>query len=220
MFPEPSFEYLPHAKKIIDTFLGRYGSESKYFESEGVAKHDQEGYEKKILEYLDAHGPEVRAVARINFSNKNVAATSVTYDNWTDKIRINVQTPVQYREGRYLGVLHHEIGSHFLRRFNEVQQPWHNERKKWGLRSTITIEEGSGCINMMLEQSKNPNKFTYLFKPALNYYMCCMAYSMSFSELFNDLEKYVDNPKQRYKYVLRVKRGLNDTSQTGGLYKD
>ena len=120
MFPEPSFEYITHAKKIIDTFLERYGSESKYFETEGVAKHDQEEYEKKIIEYLDAHGPEVRAVARINFSNKNVAATSVTYDNWTDKIRINVQTPVNYREGRYLGVLHHEIGSHFLRRFNEV----------------------------------------------------------------------------------------------------
>ena len=119
-----------------------------------------------------------------------------------------------------IGVLHHEIGSHFLRRFNEVQQPWHNERKKFGLKSTVTIEEGSGCINMMLEQAKNPNKYTYLFKPALNYYMCCKASELSFSELFKDLEGYVDNPKQRYKYVLRVKRGLSDTSQPGGLYKD
>jgi hypothetical protein len=33
-------------------------------------------------------------------------------------------------------------------------------------------------------------------------------------------EKYVDNPKKRWKYVLRVKRGLGDTSQPGGLYKD
>jgi len=72
----------------------------------------------------------------------------------------------------------------------------------------------------MLEQSKNPNKYTYLYKPALNYYMCCKASEMSFSELFKDLEKYVDNPKNRYKYVLRVKRGLADTSMPGGLYKD
>ena len=43
----------------------------------------------------------------------------------------------------WLGVLHHEIGSHFLRRFNEIQQPWHNEQKKIGLKSTVTIEEGS-----------------------------------------------------------------------------
>jgi len=61
------------------------------------------------------------------------------------------------------GVLHHEIGSHFLRRFNEVQQPWNNKRKEWGIKSTVMIEEGSGCINMMLEQSKDPkSSHTYL----------------------------------------------------------
>lgn len=42
------------------------------------------------------------------------------------------------------------------------------------------IEEGSGCINMMLEQSKDPTKNTFLFKPALNYYMCCRASELSF----------------------------------------
>ena len=36
-----------------------------------------------------------------------------------------------------MGVLHHEIGSHYLRRFNEVQQEWHNHRKKYGLKSAI-----------------------------------------------------------------------------------
>ncbi len=52
----------------------------------------------------------------------------------------------------------------------------------------------------------------FLFKPALNYYACYKASEMSFVELFNDLEKYVDSPKKRWKYVLRVKRGLSDTS--------
>jgi hypothetical protein len=50
--------------------------------------------------------------------------------------------------------------------------------------------------------------------------MCCKASELSFSQLFKDLEKYVDDPRTRYKYVLRVKRGLTDTSQPGGLYKD
>ena len=95
--------------------------------SEGKPINDRDEVEKLINDYLDELGPEVKAVAKINFSSKNVASTSVTYDNWTNKIRINVRLPVAYREGRYLGVLHHEIGSHFLRRFNEVQQPWHNE---------------------------------------------------------------------------------------------
>lgn len=43
---------------------------------------------------------------------------------------------------------------------------------------------------------------------------------MSFVELFKDLEKYVDSPLGRWKFTLRVKRGLVDTSQKGGLYKD
>ncbi len=32
--------------------------------------------------------------------------------------------------------------------------------------------------------------------------------------------KYVDNPRRRFKICLRVKRGLEDTAQRGGLYKD
>ena len=43
---------------------------------------------------------------------------------------------------------------------------------------------------------------------------------MTFVELFNDLEQFIDNPNRRYKCVLRVKRGLQDTSELGGLYKD
>lgn len=190
---------------------------------------EKEDVEARIFEYLDELGEEVRTVSRVNFSAKNVAATSVTYDNWTTKIRINVQLPIQYREHSFLGVLHHEIGSHLLRRFNEVQQEWHNDRKKHSLKSAILQEEGSGCINMMLEHAKTqfaPDadpaevRRCFLFKPALNYYMCCKASEMSFYELFKDLEKYVDNSRLRYRYVLRVKRGLSDTSKPGGLYKD
>mmetsp|Transcript_764 Transcript_764/g.816 ORF Transcript_764/g.816 Transcript_764/m.816 type:complete len:119 (+) Transcript_764:298-654(+) len=43
---------------------------------------------------------------------------------------------------------------------------------------------------------------------------------MSFVELFSDLEKYIDDPKRRFKFAMRVKRGLTDTSQPGGFYKD
>lgn len=47
-----------------------------------------------------------------------------------------------------------------------------------------------------------------------------MAKERSFVEIFNALEKYIQDPDRRWKYVLRVKRGLNDTSQPGGFYKD
>ena len=47
-----------------------------------------------------------------------------------------------------------------------------------------------------------------------------MASKMSFVELFNDLERYIDNRMARWKFVIRLKRGLMDTSEPGGLYKD
>jgi hypothetical protein len=59
-----------------------------------------------------------------------------------------------------------------------------------------------------------------LYKAALNYYSAYMASKMSFVDLFNDLEKYIDNPRRRLKCVIRVKRGLIDTYEAGGLYKD
>ncbi len=59
-----------------------------------------------------------------------------------------------------------------------------------------------------------------MFKPALYYYTCCKSQEMSFVELYNDLGKYVDDPKRRFKTCLRAKRGLEDAAQHGGLYKD
>ena len=47
-----------------------------------------------------------------------------------------------------------------------------------------------------------------------------MASKLSFVELFNDLEKYIDSRLNRWRFVLRLKRGLIQTSEPGGLYKD
>lgn len=47
-----------------------------------------------------------------------------------------------------------------------------------------------------------------------------MAKQLSFVDLFNCLEKFIDGPQLRWKYCLRVKRGMTDTGKKGGLYKD
>jgi len=90
MFPEPKYEFMENATKIINTFLKVYGEHSKYQESMGDVIEDPEEVKEIIMAYLDELGDEVKRVARVNFSSKNVAATSVTYDNWSSKIRINV----------------------------------------------------------------------------------------------------------------------------------
>lgn len=57
----------------------------------------------------------------LNFQKNKVAPTSVTHDPKGGKSKINIGLPIEYREGRILGVLHHEIGTHYLRKFNERQ---------------------------------------------------------------------------------------------------
>jgi hypothetical protein len=65
-----------------------------------------------------------------------------------------------------------------------------------------------------------PGNHPFLYRSALNYYAAYYASKMSFVDLFNDMERFVDNKYSRFKFVLRVKRGLMDTSEPGGLYKD
>jgi hypothetical protein len=59
-----------------------------------------------------------------------------------------------------------------------------------------------------------------LYRQALYYYVCCLAKTKSFVEIYNDLEKWFKCPKRRWKAALRAKRGMYDSAQPGGLYKD
>ena len=43
---------------------------------------------------------------------------------------------------------------------------------------------------------------------------------MSFVELYNEISKYIDDKVRRFQLTLRWKRGLVDTKQPGGTYKD
>jgi len=119
-----------------------------------------------------------------------------------------------------MGVLDHEIGTHFLRKHNEKNQQWYKKRDKFDMKTCIATEEGLACTNQMIQTVIDDRCKPFLYRSALNYYSAYMAKQLSFVDLFKDLEKYVDSPNARWKFVLRVKRGLTDTSQKGGLYKD
>ena len=119
-----------------------------------------------------------------------------------------------------MGVLDHEIGTHFLRKHNEKIQQWFKKREKYDMKTCIATEEGFACTNQLVHTVKCGNCKPFLYRSAMNYYAAYMAKHMSFVDLFKDLEKYIDSPQARWKFALRVKRGLTDTSQVGGLYKD
>ena len=49
-----------------------------------------------------------------------------------------------------LGVLDHEIGTHFMRAYNERFQIWHKKRDQCGMKSCIRTEEGFATINQFI----------------------------------------------------------------------
>jgi len=63
-FDEPDGQYLAIAKKILDSFLEEYGSESQYLDAEG-RKLDQEETHQAITDYLENLG--VQEWISINF---------------------------------------------------------------------------------------------------------------------------------------------------------
>ncbi|XP_077977833.1 microtubule-associated tyrosine carboxypeptidase 1-like [Glandiceps talaboti] len=114
----------------------------------------------------------------------------------------------------------HEIGTHFFRSLNDGLQPWYSSRDRFGLRSVksqplLETEEGLATINTHFQA-----KIPFLFMPALVYYTSCKATEMTFEELYDHLQHYVQNPEQRWKHVMRVKRGLENPNDLGGYGKD
>ncbi len=74
----------------------------------------------------------------------------MTHDPKTCKSRVNIRDPPEYRRGRLYGVIDHEIGTHFMRKFNERFQVWHKKRDKWEMKSCIQTEEGFACVNQLV----------------------------------------------------------------------
>ncbi|XP_059926917.1 microtubule-associated tyrosine carboxypeptidase [Gadus macrocephalus] len=115
------------------------------------------------------------------------------------------------------GMLRHEIGTHYLRGVNNNLQPWSTAvgRKQFGLKPANPTEEGLASLHSVLLR-KQP----YLWRAALLYYTVYHAASMSFSQLFGHIARFVQDPAVRWEYCLRAKRGQMDTSQPGCFSKD
>ena len=77
----------------------------------------QEETEACFNQYLERIG--VQDLLELKFCYNKIARTSVTNDSKGGKSKVNIALPIEYREGGIMGVLHHEIGTHFLRKLNE-----------------------------------------------------------------------------------------------------
>lgn len=213
-----SSKYLLEATKILESCLSDYTTESSYLEADGGSLLSKESTICYFNNYMSNLGLE--NTLSLKFSTEAIAATAINFNPRSQKCVATIALPIAYRENRIPGVLHHEIGTHLLRSLNDKKQVWSNKRKKWGLVHYMETEEGLATLHTNIESAFMNGRKAYLWGAALHYYASFKASQLSFVELYNDLEKYIDNPIRRFKEALRVKRGLEDTSKPGGCYKD
>lgn len=202
-----STTHLETAKRIIDTVIKTWKTESEFLTAAEGKVMTREEVSSQITQYLKEH--DLEQIVAVRFTQKLISRTAV------DGYQMNVRLPIEYRELSFKGVLDHEIGTHILRRVNDRQQPWFGEREKYGMLPYVETEEGLATLHNHISMKEKQ-----MWLKALLYYAAHLASTMSFVQLFEALKPYVDSRERRWNVCLRVKRGISDTSIPGVFPKD
>ncbi|CAK6970098.1 putative tyrosine carboxypeptidase MATCAP2 [Scomber scombrus] len=207
-----SDRFLTQAVNIMELALQRYGSYEKFEQATGGSLLTKSRIWHNVKKYMEKEGCIGEIVVQV--TDDLLSRASMTVVNSRPTLTINISTA---REHWLEGMLRHEIGTHYFRGINNCHQPWSSSmgRKKHNLKPLNPTEEGLASIHSVLFR-KDPT----LWRAALLYYTVYQASHMSFSHLFNDLGRFVQDPITRWDYCVRAKRGQSDTAQPGCFSKD
>ncbi|XP_052251711.1 putative tyrosine carboxypeptidase MATCAP2 isoform X2 [Dreissena polymorpha] len=209
---KPSDKYLNIAILIMEKAMERYGSYEQFEEQTGRKILQRSQIMALIQRYLKRD--EVEREIMINLSEDLLSRGSMTRVKGKPTLNVRI---VNLRELWVEGLLRHEIGTHYLRSYNNKFQEWYNwkVRKDLGIKPANPTEEGLASLHSVLLR-KDP----CLWRISLLYYVAYKSAFMSLKDLFHDLSQYVSDPVARWDYCLRAKRGQVDTSKPGGFCKD
>jgi hypothetical protein len=202
--PKPA--YLELAQEILDqAYFGR--NEQDILMTEGKKMTQAEVTEKCQL-FLEMHGLENRY--QIIWSSSFVSRAT-TSENAL-KLRTN---SVFYKDG-LIGMIYHELGTHAIRRVNYEQQSWFKKKKEAGITTNyLRTEEGLAILHALI-----PHQFKSVYSAAIRYVAAEYALHHNFSQLWQFVGKYIQDPETRWMIVSRLKRGVSDTSQPLAFTKD
>ena len=202
--PEPSLIKL--ASKLVT--LGYKDKKHNELKLEEGKPLDQGAVYKLIKQFLTLHKLENRyqVVVDPRISSRATATS----------IAIKLHPEARFSREGLLSMLYHEIGTHVLRRINYEKQPWYKKKKKHGLvHNYLKTEEGLATLHGHL-----PRKNKLAYRAALKYLAVAKAQQMDFKSLFAWSLNYLGDPEHAWRFCVRLKRGLEDTSQPGGFTKD
>lgn len=216
-------DFLPEAGRILEKCRETFGDAVNFFDFAYGEKLDSKTSSNIWLDYLKESNLEgeilVYITPKLVCSSKMVCIGPNAALNKPEarKFTLLIKTENHYlRERGICCLADHEIGTHYIRTFNNGYQPWFADRKKFGLRpresrETVSTEEGLASLNTTINA-----KSKLLWQPAMLYYVACMSQKMSFKELFDHLGRFISCKETRWRYVLRVKRLLTDPNGIGG----
>ncbi|XP_068594864.1 microtubule-associated tyrosine carboxypeptidase [Brachionichthys hirsutus] len=204
--------FLEQAVGIMECVLRKFGSYEDFEEATGGGVLPKSRVWAAVRKYLHKEGCVGEVVVRL--SDELLSQAVMVVESCRPTLTINLAGA---RQHWLEGMLRHEIGTHYLRGVNNNQQPWATAegRKQYGLKPANPTEEGLASLHSVLLR-KQP----FLWRAALLYYTVYHATSMSFSQLFGHIARFVQDPDVRWEYCLRAKRGQTDTSKPGCFSKD
>ncbi|XP_074864974.1 microtubule-associated tyrosine carboxypeptidase 1 isoform X2 [Carettochelys insculpta] len=211
-YRDASDQFITQATGIIHAVLEKYGTYENFEVATGGRQLSKSQIWSIIRKYMQKEGCAGEVVVQLTEDLLSQAVMMV--ENSRPTLVINLAGARQYWME---GMLRHEIGTHYIRGVNNARQPWHSAegRKRYGLKPANPTEEGLASLHSVLFR-KQP----FLWRAALLYYTVHQASRMSFSALFQHLERYAQDARVRWEYCVRAKRGQTDTSQPGCFSKD
>ncbi|XP_077419245.1 microtubule-associated tyrosine carboxypeptidase 1 [Vanacampus margaritifer] len=211
-YSEGSGLFLEQAIGIMQCVLQKFGSYETFEEVTGGAVLPKSQVWATVRKYLQKEGCVGEVVVRL--SDELLSQAVMMVESCRPTLTINLAGA---RQHWLEGMLRHEIGTHYLRGVNNSLQPWATAegRKQFDLKPANPTEEGLASLHSVLLRRQ-----PYLWRAALLYYTVFHAGSMSFSQLFSHVGRFVEHPDVRWEYCLRAKRGQTDTSQPGCFSKD
>nr|XP_044620788.1 uncharacterized protein KIAA0895 homolog isoform X5 [Equus asinus] len=134
-----SDRFLKQSINIMELTLQKYGSYEKFEQATGGSLLSKTRIWSHVRKYMMKEGCMGEIV--VHLSEDLLSRASMTVVNGCPTLTINVSTA---REHWLEGMLRHEIGTHYFRGINNLQQPWNSwtGRKKHELKPNNPTEEG------------------------------------------------------------------------------
>lgn len=208
-------EFEALARTVVEGIHRDYGSEENYCTSLWGRQLQSAEVDCACDAYL--HANNLHGKVLFEWSPNVLVTMCGVPKEGPGKVRL-VTRPNYYRETRLASLLDHEVGTHFVRSYNHKQAfrkggPPFAHRLGW----LLATEEGLATLN-----TNKAYKDKRLWVPAIHYLATLLASRLPFSQLWADLATYIgpDDHERLWTICLRVKRGMTDTGQPGGYYKD